>query len=544
MTQIEDINVEKVKKIARATIDYLIKHPQTHRSKITNLKGKFAKQFSYNRVIKNATILNLAKNGEKQIITPILKRRAIRTLSGVSIIAIMTKPLPCPGTCIYCPGESSQPGVKVAQSYTGREPSAMRSINCNFDSYAQVQSRIRDLEAIGHYVDKIIIIIQGGTFLSTDLNYQEEFIKGALEGIIEKRVKSLEEAKQLAEKSKRRVIGITIETRPDYCKEIHVDRMLSYGTTRVEIGVQTVFDNIFDLVKRGHTSADSIEAIRIAKDAGLKINAHIMPNLPGSNVDKDLELFKKLFSNQEYRPDMLKIYPTVVLKGTELYNWWIKGKYKPYSLDDLIDLLVYVKQELPPYVRIQRIMRDIPAYLIEAGCKKSNLRQLIQRRLKQIDAKCKCIRCREYGISKRKEFMDKSSLNNIKLYRLDYEASKGDEIFLSYENEKDDYLVGYLRLRKPSEFAHRPELNDGKTMIIREIKIVGELVPKGLKPNRYIQVQHRGYGKLLMEEAEKISAEDFDAKRLAVISGIGARDWFYDLGYTLNGPYVSKLINS
>jgi len=538
MNETTDFEIQK--KISREIIGYLITHPQTSRQKITNIKGQIGKKFHYNRVIKNATILEFATESEKQIITKFLKRRSTRTLSGVSVIAIMTKPLPCPGTCIYCPGESSQPGVKVAQSYTGREPAALRSIHNNYDPYDQVQSRITDLEAIGHNVDKIELIIMGGTFLSTDPNYQTTFVKGALEGIINKRAKSLEEGKQLAEKSKRRIIGITIETRPDYCKELHVDRMLSYGTTRVEIGIQTIYDDIYELVKRGHSTSDSIEAIRVAKDAGLKINAHIMPNLPGSNYSKDIELFSSLFTVPDYRPDMLKIYPCLVIKGTELYDWWREGKYTPYSKDELVNLIATAKKDFPPYVRIQRIMRDIPAYLIEAGCKNSNLRQFVQEKLKMTNDTCNCIRCREYGISNRKKIISESSFDDIKLYRLDYEASQGNEIFLSYENKKENYLIGYLRLRKPSEFAHRPELNDGKTLIVREIKVVGELVPKDLKPNRLTQIQHRGYGKLLMENAEKISYEDFDAHKLAVISGIGAKDWFFSLGYKLDGPYVSK----
>jgi len=380
----------------------------------------------------------------------------------------------------------------------------------------------------------------GGTFLSTDPEYQTEFVKGALEGIIEQETSNLEEAKILAEKSKRRVIGITVETRPDYCKETHIDNMLYFGTTRVELGIQTIYNEIYELVKRGHNSTDSIESIRIAKDAGLKINAHIMPNLPGSNYSHDIKLFDELFSNSNYRPDMLKIYPTLVVKGTELYNWWKEGKYSPYSDRELVNLLTEVKQNLPPYVRIQRIMRDIPAYLIEAGCKKSNLRQLVQERLRERDETCKCIRCREYGISRKKEIIDERSLDEIKLCCMNYEASQGNEIFLSYEHKKEGYLIGYLRLRKPSEFAHRSELIDGKTLVVREIKIVGELVPKDMKPNRFTQIQHRGFGKLLMENAEKISSDEFDAKKLAVISGIGARDWFYSLGYESDGPYVSK----
>ncbi|MFX1554937.1 MAG: tRNA uridine(34) 5-carboxymethylaminomethyl modification radical SAM/GNAT enzyme Elp3 [Promethearchaeota archaeon] len=386
------------------------------------------------------------------------------------------------------------------------------------------------------------LIIMGGTFLSTDTRYQKEFVKGAIEGIIEQRVNSLKEAENFAEKSKRRLIGITIETRPDYCKEENVDQMLNYGTTRVEIGIQTLYNEVYELVKRGHSTIDSMEAIRIAKDAGLKVNAHMMPNLPGSNIGKDLEMFKLLFSNPAYRPDMLKIYPTLVVKGTNLYKWWKKGDYVPYSEEKLIDLIAHVKLNIPPYVRIQRIMRDIPANLIEAGCKKSNLRQLVQDRLTDLNGECNCIRCREFGLNKKIDFNNDQSIDNVDLYRLDYDASLGKEIFLSYENKKEKYLIAYLRLRKPSKFAHRPELNNGKTLIVREIKVVGELVPKDLKPKREVQIQHRGFGKLLMENAEKITFEEFDAKKLAVISGIGARDWFYEMGYQLDGVYVSKLL--
>lgn len=538
----ETERADKERTIARAIIKYILDNPNIPRKRITSLKSHFSKKFNYDGVIKNATILNHSTQEEKILISNILKRRYTRTISGVSVIAIMTKPLPCPGKCVYCPGENSQPDKKVAQSYTGREPAAMRSIHNDYDPFKQVRSRIEDLEAIGHRVDKIELIIMGGTFLSLNPSYQENFIKGAYEGILNLKTNSLEEAKGLAEHSKRRLIGLTIETRPDYCKELHVDRMLHYGTTRVEIGIQTVFDEIYKLVNRGHTTRDSIEAIRIAKDAGLKINAHMMPNLPGADYQKDIEAFKILFQDPNYRPDMLKIYPCLVIQGTKLYDWWIEGKYEPYSLEQLVNLIAEIKQEIPSYVRIQRIMRDIPAPLISAGCNKSNLRQLVQERLKELNKKCNCIRCREIGFLKESNLIKNDFMNDIELKRIDYDASLGKEIFLSCELSNKNYLMGYLRLRKPSLFAHRPELNDGKTLIIREIRVVGELVPTKDKPRGVLQVQHRGIGKMLMENAEKISREEFNAKKLAVISGIGARTWFYELGYKLDGPYVSKLL--
>ncbi len=538
-----DKNLEdtiKLKKLSKEIIGYIISNPHISKDKITNIKAKLGKKYHIKNVIKNATILHYATPEEKKKILPILKRRKTRTLSGVSVIAIMTKPLRCPGECVFCPGKNSQPFEKAAQSYTGREPAAMRSIHYNYDPYLQVQSRIDDLESIGHKVDKIELVVMGGTFLSTDISYQREFIKGALEGIVEERTTSLEEVKKKAETSKRRLVGVTIETRPDYCKTNEIDLMLNYGTTRVEIGIQTIYDEIYKIVKRGHSKEDSIHAIRLAKDAGLKINTHIMPNLPNSDYYKDLEMFDVLFSNPNYRPDMLKIYPTIVIKGTILYNWWKAGKYKSYPLEKLVELIATAKSNLPSYVRVQRIMRDIPANLIVSGCKKSNLRQLVKNKLKEMNQECNCIRCREYGIVKNSKIFEDNSLDNVKLYRIDYEASKGQEIFLSYENKKEGFLVGFLRIRKPSELAHRPELNDGKTMIVREVRVVGELVPKDVKPNGLTQIQHRGYGKQLMQNAEKISLEEFDSRKIAVISGIGVRNWFYDLGYKLDGPYVSK----
>lgn len=382
----------------------------------------------------------------------------------------------------------------------------------------------------------------GGTFLASDTTYQENFVAGAYGGVINSRSQSLSEVLKLAETSKRRIIGLTIETRPDFCKEVDVDKMLNYGATRVEIGIQTVYDDVYKVIQRGHSTRDSIEAIRISKDAGLKVNAHIMPNLPHTTYTQDMEMFDILFTDPDYKPDMLKIYPCLVIKGTELYDWWKNGDYSPYSNDKMVELIAQGKLKIPPYVRIQRIMRDIPAPLIEAGCNKSNLRQLVQNRLRELNSKCNCIRCREYGLSTKNIDFNKDLLKNVREYRLDYEASKGQEIFLSLENKERNILIGYLRLRKPSEYAHRSELNDGKTMIVREVRVVGELVPKDKKPYKDTQVQHLGYGKLLMNNAEKIAAEDFDTKKLAVISGIGARDWFYDLGYKLDGPYVSKML--
>jgi elongator complex protein 3 len=554
-------NQQKIECVSREIIKELILHADIEKSKVTQLKNRIMKGYFLKETIKNSEIMEYATEEELELILPILRRRATRSISGVLVAAVMTKPLSCPGHCIYCPGENSQPGEKAAKSYTGQEPAAKRSIIYNYDSYLQTKHRLMDQHAIGHRVDKVELICMGGTLLSAPDEYQQEFIKGCYDAINnffvpnynnDYRGDTLDEALKKAETTKLRIVGLTVETRPDYCTPEYVNKMLSYGTTRVEIGIQTTRESIMRQLKRGHTIDQSIDAIMYAKDAGLKVNAHMMPNLPGSTIEDDYLDFKTLFQNPDFRPDMIKIYPTLVIKGTELYEMWQRGEYKSYTLDDTVELIARIKSEIPPWVRIQRVQRDIPAYLIVDGVKKSNLRQLVQKHLIQTGRKCNCIRCREEGFA---QLADKHHVtsednfggeyakrviydfNEAKLTKIVYEASKGTEIFISYETPTS--LIGYLRLRKPSELTFRPELNDSKTTIVREIKVVGEMVPKDNKPT-LSQVQHRGFGKKLIEEAERISYEDYDAKKISIISGIGVREYFYKQGYSLDGIYVSK----
>ena len=526
----------------REIIRELIENSTYPRNKITQLKNRILRKYSISHTMKNSIIMEYATEDELDIILPILRRRSTRTISGVTVVAVMTEPLECPGRCLFCPGSDSQPGEKAAKSYTGQEPAAKRSIIYGYDPYLQTRHRILDLQAIGHKTDKVEIILMGGTFLSSPDTYQRNFVTNCYDAITyfnnpkshSIRSDSLESAITKAELSPIRVVGLTIETRPDYCLPSHIDKMLSYGGTRVEIGIQTTRESILSKLNRGHSIKESIDAIHYAKDAGLKINAHMMPNLPGSNPEKDFEDFMELFRNPDFRPDMLKIYPTLVVKGTKLYEMWKKGEYESYPLDTTIDLIARMKARIPKYVRIQRIQRDIPAYLIEDGVKKSNLRQLVQNRLKERNEQCNCIRCREQGFVKDATL----DVSKFKLERMNYQASGGMEIFLSYESENT--ILGYLRLRKPSKAAHRQELKN-KTMIVREIRVVGELVPHTNKPHSN-QVQHRGYGQKLLENAEKIAREECGMKKLSVISGVGVREYFYNLGYHLDGVYVSKLL--
>ncbi|MHA1716703.1 MAG: tRNA uridine(34) 5-carboxymethylaminomethyl modification radical SAM/GNAT enzyme Elp3 [Promethearchaeota archaeon] len=529
-------------KACRGIIKELLESRSRSRNELNNLKSKYCKVYHLSTMPKNAQILENATPDERELLLPVLKRRRTRTLSGVSVIAVMTRPFPCPGNCIYCPGEDSQPGDPVAQSYTGREPAALRSLMFNYDPYRQVSERIKDLEAIGHSCDKIELIIMGGTFLSTPLDYQRYFVKRCIDGVLGHETSSLAEAKELAEFSSKRIIGLTFETRPDYCLDPQIDAMLDYGGTRVEIGVQTVFDDILALVNRGHDVAASKLAIQLAKDAGFKVCLHLMPNLPGSSLDRDMEMFTEIFTNDAFKPDYLKIYPCLVIGGTVLEKWWRDGRYKPYPVEELATLLARVKSELPSWIRIQRVQRDIPAYLILDGVKNSNFREIVWKRMDELGLSCNCIRCREFGFSRRSGD-DKSipSIDNLVIKKEFYNASGGIECFISAVDEATDDLFGYVRLRKPSKLVHRPEIKDNVASIIRELRVVGEVVPVKNVAKR-LQVQHRGLGKKLMHVAEDVVKKRFGSKKLLVIAGIGVRPYFYRLGYKPDGPYVSKIL--
>ncbi|MGQ4892668.1 MAG: tRNA uridine(34) 5-carboxymethylaminomethyl modification radical SAM/GNAT enzyme Elp3 [Candidatus Njordarchaeia archaeon] len=518
-------------------IEELSRYREINKEVLNKLKRELAKKHNMKRYPKNSEILQLLPDHLKERLRESLKLKPVRTISGVAVVAVMTKPLPCPGRCIYCPG-----GIKsvtpTPQSYTGHEPAARRAAQLNYDPYLQVRHRIQQLEAIGHIPQKIEIIVMGGTFIAAPKAYRDYFIRGIYEGVLGKKYpeKNLEQLQELLEKSKHRIVGLTIETRPDYCFEKHVDEMLRYGATRIEIGVQTVYNDILEFVKRGHTVEDTIKAFRIAKDSAFKIVAHMMPNLPMSNPEKDLKALMELIENPDFRPDMLKIYPTAVIKGTELYEMWKKGEYKPYPEEKLIEVISQFKRRIPPWIRIQRIQRDIPLYKIDAGYHVGNLRQIVQKYMEARRWKCRCIRCREVGHVKNKKGLT-PSLENIKLITRKYEASQGEEIFISYEDIKKDILIGFLRLRKPTEKAHRPEI-DQNTMLIRELHVYGELAPLHQKaPQTW---QHKGYGTKLLQAAEQISTEEYDATKILVISGIGVREYYEKHGYKKDGPYMSK----
>lgn len=463
--------------------------------------------------------------------------KPIKTASGVLVITVMAKPYDCPhGRCIYCPGGKE---LNIPLSYTGKEPVTRLAQKFDYNPKNQIISKLEQEFSRGHNISKIELVIVGGTFPFMPHDYQTNFMKECFEALNGVDSSSLMEAQELNETSDIRCVGLTVETKPDYCKEVHVDLMLELGITRVEIGVQTLTENVYKNTNRGHTIDDVYQSFQIAKDAGYKIVAHMMPGLPGSNPQKDLEDFKKLFEDSRLKPDMLKIYPTLLLKDTGLAKLFEKGLYKPYPDEVFMNLLLEIKKTVPPWVRIMRIQREIESEDILSGYKNGNIRQILQQKLKEQGLQCNCIRCREIGIKKLANYRD------IKIMpkRIDYDSSEGKEVFLSLEDYDNNILFGFLRLRKLAK-PHRKELNekDGNpSAVVRELHVLGQVVDIGNNNDFNINSsQHRGYGSNLLGIAEKIVKNEFGLDSLSIISAIGTRQYYKKLGYQENGPYVSK----
>jgi elongator complex protein 3 len=450
-------------------------------------------------------------------------RKFSRTISGVTPVAVMTQPLNCPGQCVFCPTYPAVP-----KSYTPESPAVLRAIRCDYDAQKQVRARLKMLNDMGHPTDKIELIVMGGTFLAYPEEYQYRFIKDCLDGLNGQESADLEEAKKLNETARHRCTGMCIETRPDWCRQEEIERMLAFGATRVELGVQILDDEIYRLTRRGHKVQDVVRATARLRENGFKVHYHWMPGLPGSTPEHDLELSRVLFEDERFRPDGLKLYPTMVVEGTELERWYQEGRYQPYEVSTMVNLMVDIKSIVPKYVRISRVLRDIPAKFITAGCKDS-LRGVVKQRMKQKGIECKCIRCREYGHRAR----EGREIGPPKLARLDYEASGGREIFLSFEDGAET-LFGLLRLR----IQPNPE-TDGNSAVIRELHVYGPEVP--LTEQKEGAAQHKGMGKALLVEAERIADEEFQAPQMKILSGIGAREYYRtEFGYSLEGAYMVK----
>jgi len=520
-------------------ITTLLSMPSATHEDVNRLKIKIAAKYHLEAVPANADLIAVLTPAESKKLLPIIKRKATRTISGVTVIAVMTKPYPCPQPepCAYCPGG---PAVGSPQSYTGYEPAALRGSQNSFDPYGQVQSRIRQLTAIGHKVDKIELIVMGGTFPATPTEYQQWFIQRCLDAITGKQSASLAEAKAQAETSETRNVGITVETRPDWAKQQHIDAMLDMGVTRVELGVQNPDDEIYRLVGRTHTVSDVVEATQVAKDAGLKIVYHMMPGMPGSDPQKDLAAFNRVFTEAAFKPDMIKIYPCLAIAGTKAHQWYQQGKYTPYTTEQASELIAEIKKTVPPWVRIMRVQRDIPARLILAGVKRSDVREIAQKKLKEQGAQCQCIRCREVGHRWEADHV-KPDPTKVRILTQQYAASEGKEFFISAEDPENNVLLGYLRMRLPSAKAHRPEVTAAPSAIVRELHVYGPLVPVG--KHSASAWQHKGFGAELLSQAERIASADLGLEKLLVISALGTRRYYMRLGYERDGVYVSKRLH-
>jgi len=509
---------------------------------LNKTKTRLASKYGLETSPRLVDIIAAVPSEYKKVLVPKLRAKPVRTASGIAVVAVMCKPHRCPhinftgNICVYCPGGPDSDFEYSTQSYTGYEPTSMRAIRARYDPFLQTRHRVEQLKQLGHSVDKVEFIVMGGTFMALPEDYRDYFIRNLHDALSGHCSNNVREAVEYSEKSLSKCIGITIETRPDYCLKRHLSDMLSYGCTRLEIGVQSVYEDVARDTNRGHTVRSVQESFHQSKDAGFKVVTHMMPDLPNVDLERDILQFIELFENPLFRPDGLKLYPTLVIRGTGLYELWKTGRYQSYPAATLVDLVARILALVPPWTRVYRVQRDIPMPLVTSGVEHGNLRELALARMKDFGTECRDVRTREVGIQ---EIHNKVRPYEVELVRRDYWANEGWETFLSYEDPEQDILVGLLRLRKCSDEVFRPELSGGCS-VVRELHVYGSVVPVAARdPNKF---QHQGFGTLLMEEAERIAREEHGAVKIAVISGVGTRGYYRKLGYELDGPYMSKSI--
>ena len=460
-----------------------------------------------------------------------LSKKDVRSLSGVLVVTVLTKPFGCPAHCVYCPTEPGMP-----KSYLSTEPAVARAIQNKFDTILQMNSRLGALQQIGHPIDKLEILVLGGSWSYYPLKYQEEYIRDVYYSAnvffdVDKRISfDLDTEITTNETAKCRIIGLTLETRPDMITPDELKRFRRYGCTRVQLGVQSTDNQILIDTKRGHTLETSIAATKLLKENGFKVDHHYMPDLPNSTPEKDIDMMRVAFQTPALQPDQIKIYPTAVNKHAELHEWFKTGRYVPYSPEVLFNTLIEMKKLVPPWVRINRIVRDFPSNCIIAGNRIVNLRQELGDTMAKHHEHCVCMRCREA----RRQLDD---IANAKLTVREYDASEGKEIFISYESEDNAILYGFVRLRLNND-PTIPVFDELKNAaIIRELHVYGQLIP--VDHANVSGVQHHGMGKKLMTIAEQI-ATDHGYNKMSVISGVGVRGYYRKLGYVLEGTYMTK----
>ena len=552
-----------------------IKRTRPDQRRLSEIKKKLGRKHGMRKLPSNIEIVlhgSLEDIKEMNLVT-----KPTRTLSGVATISLMTSPAGCPhGKCTFCPGGPNSSFGDVPQSYTGREPATMRAIRNFFDPYLQIFSRLEQYAVMGQAFDKVEIIIQGGTFPSMDKSYQESFLAGIYRAMNDfseeffdsaelrlekfkeffelpgeysdrmrsKRVKGrilalkdsrgdvsgsvLEREQKKNESAKIKCIGLTIETKPDWGFLEHGNEMLKLGCTRVELGVQTVYSTPLKLTNRGHTLEDTVKSMQVLRDLGFKINAHYMLGLPGVERKDELPGLRELFQNPDFKPDMIKIYPLLVIKGTPLFIQWERGQYDPITTGQAAEIISEAKRFFPKWVRVMRVNRDIPTYVTSAGIDRTNLRQYVKELQDEKGIICNCIRCREAGRNR--------NFQSAEITVKKYDASKGTEFFISAEDLNNNVLAGFCRMRFPYQQL-REEITES-TAIIRELHVYSSAVAVGQKASGD-QVQHRGYGKALMEKAEQTARENgYD--KLLVISGVGAKKYYKKIGYDYDGVYMGK----
>ncbi|XP_016354829.1 elongator complex protein 3-like [Sinocyclocheilus anshuiensis] len=515
-------------------------HEQGKDINLNKVKTKTSAKYGLSAQPRLVDIIAAVPPHYRRALVPKLKAKPIRTASGIAVVAVMCKPHRCPhisftgNICVYCPGGPDSDFEYSTQSYTGYEPTSMRAIRARYDPYLQTRHRVEQLKQLGHSVDKVEFIVMGGTFMALPEEYRDYFIRNLHDALSGHTSNNVTEAVRYSERSNSKCVGITIETRPDYCLKRHLSDMLAYGCTRLEIGVQSVYEDVARDTNRGHTVRAVCESFHLAKDAGFKVVAHMMPDLPNVGMERDVEQFIEFFENPAFRPDGLKLYPTLVIRGTGLYELWKTGRYKSYSPSALVDLVARILALVPPWTRVYRVQRDIPMPLVSSGVEHGNLRELALARMKDMGTECRDVRTREVGIQ---EIHHKVRPYQVELIRRDYVANGGWETFLSYEDPEQDILIGLLRLRRCSPQSFRPELKGGVS-IVRELHVYGSVVPVSSRdPSKF---QHQGFGMMLMEEAKRIARDEHGSSKLAVISGVGTRNYYRKMGYELEGLYMVK----
>jgi elongator complex protein 3 len=470
----------------------------------------------------------LTRSGEWPYESDVLRRirmKPVRTLSGVTTVTVLTEPHPCPGDCVFCPTDARAP-----KSYLPGEPGARRAVQHAFDPYAQTRARLEALEAIGHPTGKIELLILGGTWSAYPRDYQAWFVRRCLDGLNGFEADSIESAQRANATAPHRNVGLVIETRPDHISRDEVVRLRALGVTKVQMGAQSLDDRLLSLNRRGHSTEDTRRAVALLRAAGFKIVLHWMPNLLGATPDSDRLDFARLWEDPGLRPDELKIYPTQLLAEADLHEHWRRGEYSPYSTEELVALIADIKPSVPPYCRINRVVRDIPSTYVVAGSTRSSLRMDVREEMKHRGTRCSCIRCREV----RAHRIDSDGL---RFEQLIYEAGGGEERFLSLATP-EDRLAGYLRLSLPGEGSPSTGLADlDHAAIVREVHVYGQSLPLGADSDG--EAQHAGLGARLMAEAEGL-ARACGFPRLAVIAALGTRQYYRRLGYSLGETYMIK----